>query len=117
MGTTLALTGAYVLAGELSRNPDLSSALAAYEQRLRPLVDKAQKLPPGVPDIANPETEAGIAAVHLVEKAAASKVATVVDAASAVTETVGKIFGSSDGDFQLPDYDHLTQQQPTEIGG
>lgn len=48
MGTSLALVGAYVLAGELARaGGDHALALAAYEVRLRPYVRQGQQLPPG----------------------------------------------------------------------
>jgi len=46
LGTSLALVGAYVLAGELASG-DLPSALRRYEEVLRPYVTSAQKLPPG----------------------------------------------------------------------
>jgi 2-polyprenyl-6-methoxyphenol hydroxylase-like FAD-dependent oxidoreductase len=46
LGTTLALVGAYVLAGELAA-ADLPTALRRYEEVLRPYVTSAQKLPPG----------------------------------------------------------------------
>ncbi len=61
MGTSLALVGAYVLAGELAKHPDHRDAFAAYERLLRPYVDEAQKLPPGAPGLANPKTRLGIA--------------------------------------------------------
>jgi len=50
MGTTLALQGAYNLAGALSQRSmatDYASAFAFYEERMRPIVDRAQKLPLG----------------------------------------------------------------------
>ena len=47
MGTTLALLGAYVLAGELARCDDHRAAFTAYESFMRPHVRKAQRLPPG----------------------------------------------------------------------
>jgi 2-polyprenyl-6-methoxyphenol hydroxylase-like FAD-dependent oxidoreductase len=47
LGTSLALVGAYVLAGELAAQPDHRAAFAAYEQIVRPYVDTGQKLPPG----------------------------------------------------------------------
>jgi len=44
-GTSLALVGALVLAGELGRTPDdVARAFAAYEQRMRPFVDINQAL-------------------------------------------------------------------------
>lgn len=61
MGTTVALVGAYVLAGELikhANNP--TTAFAAYERRMRPFVQTAQKLAPGAPRMANPASSWGI---------------------------------------------------------
>ncbi|KAK5711184.1 hypothetical protein LTR17_018532 [Elasticomyces elasticus] len=70
MGTTLALNGAYILAGCLTKhvisaqsptnNP--SEAFDAYETRMRPNVDLAQRLPLGgrAPYIMNLETAWGI---------------------------------------------------------
>jgi len=61
VGTASAVIGSYVLAGELSRSQDdIPHALTQYELRLRPYISKAQKLPPGVPQIANPQTKWGI---------------------------------------------------------
>ena len=54
MGTSLALVGAYLLAGELGRAPDtlrsehVDRALAGYATRMRPYVDKCQDLPAGL---------------------------------------------------------------------
>jgi 2-polyprenyl-6-methoxyphenol hydroxylase-like FAD-dependent oxidoreductase len=64
MGTTLALVGAYVLAGELAQQPDHQAAFAAYESLLRPAVARAQQLPPGAPRLASPGSAAGIRALH-----------------------------------------------------
>lgn len=48
LGTSLALVGAYVLAGELARaGGDHDAAFERYEQRMRPYVAQAQELPPG----------------------------------------------------------------------
>lgn len=47
LGTSLALVGAYVLAGELTTTRDLEHAFARYEDLVRPYVTQAQKLPPG----------------------------------------------------------------------
>ena len=57
MGTTVAITGAYVLAGEIVR--DVNGAFERYESKMRPFVEKAQKLMPGTPWLANPETAWG----------------------------------------------------------
>ena len=59
MGTSLAITGAYVLAGELSKLDDgecPSKALEDYESAFRPFVQTSQKIPFFVPVIAHPET-------------------------------------------------------------
>jgi 2-polyprenyl-6-methoxyphenol hydroxylase-like FAD-dependent oxidoreductase len=45
LGTSTALVGAYVLAGELARG-DHRAALARYEAVLRPYIQQAQQLPP-----------------------------------------------------------------------
>jgi 2-polyprenyl-6-methoxyphenol hydroxylase-like FAD-dependent oxidoreductase len=46
LGTSLALVGGYVLAGELAK-ADHATAFANYERILRPYVRQAQQLPPG----------------------------------------------------------------------
>ncbi|KAF1936490.1 FAD/NAD(P)-binding domain-containing protein [Clathrospora elynae] len=59
MGTSLAIIGAYMLAGELSslKNGDHpSTALEAYERKFRPFVEKSQKIPSFVPGIMHPAT-------------------------------------------------------------
>ncbi|KAF4342893.1 2-polyprenyl-6-methoxyphenol hydroxylase [Fusarium beomiforme] len=61
VGTTLALIGACVLSGEIARHAhDIPRALKAYEDTLRPYVEKSQKLPSFVPGIAYPKTNFGI---------------------------------------------------------
>ncbi len=47
LGTSLALVGAYVLAGELAGGADHRAAFERYEQVLRPYVTTGQELPPG----------------------------------------------------------------------
>ena len=62
-GTTLAILGSYLLAGELASNPDNpSAAFAKYEQLFRGYVNKAQTIPLGgtLLKLANPETYTGI---------------------------------------------------------
>jgi 2-polyprenyl-6-methoxyphenol hydroxylase-like FAD-dependent oxidoreductase len=65
MGTTLALNGAYNLAGSLLQqisgdHLDYTAAFALYETKMRPLVQRAQKLPPGIPHVIHPETAWGL---------------------------------------------------------
>ena len=60
-GTSLAIAGAYVLAGEIGRHKDdLAAGLRSYEERLRPIINDMQKIPPFVPGIAAPQTAWGI---------------------------------------------------------
>ena len=59
MGTSLAILGAYVLAGELSvlkAGEHPSKALDAYETAFRPFVEDSQSIPPFIPDVAFPRT-------------------------------------------------------------
>jgi 2-polyprenyl-6-methoxyphenol hydroxylase-like FAD-dependent oxidoreductase len=94
MGANLALVGAYVLAGELSRHSDHRDAFAAYEKRLRPYVELAQKLPPGVPWIAHPRTKHGVALLHTV----------LWLASNPLLRHRVNTFGSSADKIELPDY-------------
>jgi hypothetical protein len=60
-GTSLALVGAYVLAGEIKRHRgDLTAGLAAYNKRMRPMIDDLQKTPPLLSTILAPQTAWGI---------------------------------------------------------
>jgi len=57
MGTSLALSGGYNLAGALAAHPnDISAAFAAYEEAQRPLVAPAAKLSPALGLIFNTVT-------------------------------------------------------------
>lgn len=61
MGTTLALTGAWNLAGSILRHPDdHDAAFTEYEEKMRPVVARAQKLAPGMPKQIHPETAWGV---------------------------------------------------------
>ncbi|MFJ9530562.1 FAD-dependent monooxygenase [Streptomyces cyaneofuscatus] len=78
MGTSLALTGAYTLAGELAHRADHHAAFTAYESTLRPYTARAQKLPPGTPRAALPRTRAGIALLNTVLRTATTKPASTL---------------------------------------
>ena len=66
MGTSLALVGAYILAGELGRHQDHTEAFRQYEALMRPYVNKAQMIPPGALRFASPQTRTGIALTNAV---------------------------------------------------
>jgi 2-polyprenyl-6-methoxyphenol hydroxylase-like FAD-dependent oxidoreductase len=98
-GSSLALIGAYVLAGELSRAADHPAALASYEQFMRPHVATAQNVRPAVLRCANPRTRAGIRALHAGARVIAS---TPVRAAMSLA---GKTFGGLAVEkISLPNY-------------
>lgn len=59
IGTSLAIDGAYFLAGELSKiqsSKDISQTLERYEEAFRPIYETMEELPPGFPQIAFPQT-------------------------------------------------------------
>ncbi|MFC5141845.1 FAD-dependent monooxygenase [Actinomycetospora rhizophila] len=67
-GTTLALVGAHILAGELGdtadtadTTADTTAALARYEERMRPFVAQAQDVKPAALRAMNPRSAAGLA--------------------------------------------------------
>jgi 2-polyprenyl-6-methoxyphenol hydroxylase-like FAD-dependent oxidoreductase len=72
MGTSCALVGAYVLAGEIAKNCKEPSkdgilvALKEYDRQLRPFIDKAQAISPWYPRVGCPQTQWGIWAIHTV---------------------------------------------------
>jgi 2-polyprenyl-6-methoxyphenol hydroxylase-like FAD-dependent oxidoreductase len=98
MGTSLSLVGAYVLAGELAAHVDHRDAFAGYERVMRPYVDQAQQLPPGVPRIANPRYRAGLAALHVGLRLASTPV---------LGRIGGRLFTPPADKIDLPDYSHL----------
>lgn len=60
-GTSLAMAGGYVLAGEITKHKgDLAAGLRAYEERMRPIITDLQKIPPLVPAIFAPYTAWGL---------------------------------------------------------
>jgi 2-polyprenyl-6-methoxyphenol hydroxylase-like FAD-dependent oxidoreductase len=98
MGTSLAMVGAYVLAGELARHADHRAAFESYEALLRPYVRRAQSLPPGLPRLANPKTRAGIAIEHALLRVATRPV---------ISRLLGRLVSTSDKSITLPDYSHV----------
>lgn len=65
IGATLAVTGGYVLASEMKLNPsDLRSAVAAYEEAMRPMVKQGQGVPKIAPKMMNPQSRLGIYLLH-----------------------------------------------------
>ncbi|HEY0464885.1 MAG TPA: FAD-dependent monooxygenase [Polyangiaceae bacterium] len=102
MGTSLAILGAYVLAGELSqldRGEPLSKALEAYERAFRPFVEHTQKLPFFVPAIAHPKRAGGR---RLCQTAVWS-----LSKLAAIPWLANRFEHGGEQGFSLPHYPHL----------
>ncbi|MFC5061668.1 FAD-dependent monooxygenase [Actinomycetospora atypica] len=102
-GTSTALTGAYILAGELDANPDHRVALERYEQLMRPFIDEVQDVKPAMLKAVNPRSRAGVALQRVAFRAAAE-----------VSSRFGGLFSAltrprSDA-IELPDYPVLTSR-------
>ena len=99
VGTSLALIGAYVLAGELSRTDDHRAALTRYEHFMRLHAESAGQVSPNVLRRANPRTRAGIQALHAGARLVASP------AGRTTMKLLGKrLVHVAADDIRLPDY-------------
>ena len=98
-GTSLALIGAYVLAGELARTDDLRVGLDRYEAFMRRQADATPPVRMSVLRRANPQSRRGIGALHAGARIFASP------AGRAVMNLLGKrlVHVAADG-TRLPDY-------------
>ncbi len=102
IGTTLAIVGAYILAGELSQSTDLQKALKRYERIMRPYVEKGQNVPKFAPKLLQPQTTLGVALQRAVLR--------VVDTPG-VKQFATKQFISGADEFGLPAYDKIASQR------
>ena len=103
MGTSLAFIGAYVLAGEISRQPNnVPAALESYERVLRPYVESIQKLPPGIPWMVNPQSTLGVRVFETVVWGAGVLSATGLPILFSKLAAYLPVGGDS---FKLPDYE------------
>lgn len=60
-GTTLAMTGAYLLAGEVCKHKgNLEAGLQGYEKQMRPIITDLSKVPPLIPTLLAPQTAWGL---------------------------------------------------------
>ncbi len=64
IGTTLAVTGAYVLAAELDRGGDVTAALNHYETAMRPMVEDSQGVLKIGPRLMHPRSRLAIRRLH-----------------------------------------------------
>ncbi|WP_288380542.1 FAD-dependent monooxygenase [uncultured Massilia sp.] len=95
IGTTLAMVGSYVLAGEVSKGGDPAAALARYERMLRPFVDEGQGLPKIVPRLLWPYSKAGLTILRAVLRVAGTSLGQKI---------VSKGFARDSNSIDLPDY-------------
>lgn len=95
IGTTLAIVGAYVLAGELSKSSELADAMSQYEAIMRPYVEKGQGVLKIAPKMLQPQTRFGVALQHAVLRVAS---------APGVKQVAAKLFMPSADEIALPDY-------------
>ncbi|SEQ69504.1 FAD-dependent monooxygenase [Microlunatus flavus] len=97
-GSSLALTGGYVLAASLSggdgSGPGIEAGLAAYEAWMRPLVDDVQGIPRGVVRLAFPRSALALRARNLV-------LAGILR--SPLSRVVGRLFSVADDPRPLPE--------------
>lgn len=105
VGTSLALIGAYVLAGELASSDDQRAALVRYERWMRSnVIDATPPVKMSTLRRANPRTPAGIRGLQTIARIAAGPIG----------QTAMKLFGNRmarvavDG-LQLPDYAPVAQ--------
>ena len=98
VGTTLAIVGAYVLAGELCRREDHAEALRAYERIMRSHVHRAQDFPKYMARMAQPQSRLGVWL---------QGVLLGVAAAPGIRKLAAKVFEPRADDVALPDYDML----------
>lgn len=67
MGTSLAMIGAYCIAGELSKidtRHDVPAALQRYEEKYRPYTKEYESSVPGFPQAFNPQSKWGVWMIH-----------------------------------------------------
>jgi 2-polyprenyl-6-methoxyphenol hydroxylase-like FAD-dependent oxidoreductase len=98
MGISGGLVGAYVLAGEINRNPDdLTAAFSNYDRALRPFVDEIQAtVKPALLKVVTPKSQAAITAFLAI---------TALATGLHIPELVAR-FATEDrgGDWELPSY-------------
>lgn len=99
-GTSLALTAAYILAGEIRKHSDdLRAGLEAYEAQMRPLIKEMSRIPPFVDSIAAPQSAWAIWIRNHVF---------ALVAWSGIAELLGRLFGGAFGstdEYPLPEYE------------
>jgi 2-polyprenyl-6-methoxyphenol hydroxylase-like FAD-dependent oxidoreductase len=98
-GTPLALVGAYILAGELNKQPTYQAAFESYEKLMRPYIASGRQVSPRTIRLLHPRSRAGIGMLRLFEKTLSS----------AFVQSIFRRFAGDDqpseGGFILPNYE------------
>lgn len=100
MGASLAIIGAYVLAGEMAKTDDLAAAFAGYERSMRPIVKDNPPAPKVIPRLAHPRSAIGLAIHRGVLSALASPLAKRI---------FSRVGSGSSKDTPLPEYAFATK--------
>jgi 2-polyprenyl-6-methoxyphenol hydroxylase-like FAD-dependent oxidoreductase len=95
IGTSLAMVGGYVLAGELAKGVAPAAAFVQYERVMRPFVKKGQRLPRIVPRILWPHTRFGLRFLRGAMRIAGSPL---------VKKWINNGFARDSGSIDLPVY-------------
>jgi 2-polyprenyl-6-methoxyphenol hydroxylase-like FAD-dependent oxidoreductase len=95
IGTSLAMIGGYVIAGELANGANPAAAFGAYERIMRPDVKKGQCLPRVVPRILWPHTRFGLAFLQRTMRVAGSPL---------VKKLINNGFARASDQIALPSY-------------
>lgn len=100
-GVDLSVSGAYILAGELSKTDNHEQAFNHYENRMRAYVESSQKLPPGAPRIVYPTSKLGVSILNGIFSFVGSK----------PVKNIMNIFSSNNKEpkqeIELPDYEGI----------
>ncbi|KAH8690215.1 oxidoreductase [Talaromyces proteolyticus] len=102
-GTSLAMAGAYVLAGEVGKHKgDLAAALRGYEEQMRPIINDMQKIPRFFLTVLAPQTAWGIWLRNII-----FAFITLTRLLAFVQKLSAGAFSSTDK-HNLPDYDWVS---------
>jgi 2-polyprenyl-6-methoxyphenol hydroxylase-like FAD-dependent oxidoreductase len=95
IGTSLAIVGGYVLAGELARSGGHRAAFDSYERILRPYVQEGQNFPKLLPRLLWPHSAAGLSVLRGAMRLASTPL---------VRKTFSRLFVRDSEAIDLPDY-------------
>lgn len=99
MGTSMAMNGAYILAGEISKlekGEHPLRALEAYDKAYRPFVEEYQEVPPMFPELAHPRTAWQRWLFH--------RLLTLISRIMAIPWVVKRLGAQPQEDLKLPSY-------------